>query len=189
MPINEKSKLVFIHIPKTGGTSIEEMFDIHKMISKKCVVPSPQHITGAMVLEKIGSKLWSKCYKFTIVRNPYTRILSEYNWTGGALYGMDFGSFIQKVRRIVREKRCYSKFKFDHFLPQHKFIEGVELDYIGKFEDYDSVVRQLEKQTGTTVKKVHTQSGKKKKTHLTKGEKDIVYDIYEKDFKIFGYAR
>ena len=64
-----------------------------------------------------------------------------------------------------------------------------ELDYIGKFEDYDSVVRQLEKQTGTTVKKVHTQSGKKKKTHLTKGEKDIVYDIYEKDFKIFGYAR
>jgi len=191
MPINLPNKVIFVHIPKTGGSSIEKMFNIKQLISTKKTCPSLQHMTGDMIRKKIGRKAWKRCFRFTIVRHPYTRMLSEYNWGGSAIVKNDFMKFMKRVRYIVKANRCHAKFKFDHFLPQHKYTDGVRMHYIGKFEEYENVVQHIENKMGKKVRRLHFQRGKRKskKTFLTQEEKDIIYEVYEKDFETFNYKR
>ena len=76
-------KLLFIHIPKTGGTSVEESVSgycktsllLHRV--PDFLKNSPQHLTASNLKEiGFGPSLFD--YSFAIVRNPYRRIESEY---------------------------------------------------------------------------------------------------------------
>ena len=104
MPINKKLKVLFIHIPKTGGTSISQMLDfstisnlnysgsttkypaLYKVYSDsfslydyvKLLTKPPQHFTNIELKKIFGSSI-NDYYKFSVVRNPYQRIASGYN--------------------------------------------------------------------------------------------------------------
>ena len=60
-------KNLFIHINKCGGTSIK------KVLSNKPGVVIPKNDN---LIKMSNSDLWSSYNKFTIIRNPYSRILS-----------------------------------------------------------------------------------------------------------------
>ena len=70
-------KLIFIHIPKTGGSFIERkmrllnerFFNDHKIFGG--------HTTIEKFKKKLGVDSSYKC--FSVVRNPYNRIISAYN--------------------------------------------------------------------------------------------------------------
>ena len=63
----KKTNFVFIHINKTAGTSINDNI---KMYAKP-------HYTVKEVQEKIGPD-WFHAFTFTVVRNPYDRVVSQY---------------------------------------------------------------------------------------------------------------
>ena len=75
--ISHQHKFIFVHIPKCGGTSIENFFGAWKDHNEFCVGgQTRQH----WKLEEILS-LYPDCknyFKFTFVRNPFSRIVSEY---------------------------------------------------------------------------------------------------------------
>ncbi len=74
--ILKKPKLLFIHIPRTGGSSIENFFNFRpcaQMDNK-----SSRHLT----LEECEEFCRIEDYfKFTIVRNPWDRLLSWFLWS------------------------------------------------------------------------------------------------------------
>jgi len=84
MPFLEAAgkKVLFIHIPRTGGTSTEEW--LRRMAPLRFFtfgVPSflkctPQHLTYSDIQAIFGDAYFD--YAFTIVRNPYRRLESEY---------------------------------------------------------------------------------------------------------------
>ena len=79
--LNSEIKYIFIHIPKNGGTSIENKLDKIKLISKKFYDNVPiQHLTLPYIKNNLKLKNYDKLIKFTIVRNPYKRLLSDYYW-------------------------------------------------------------------------------------------------------------
>ena len=79
MPYNDKKKIIFLHIPKTGGTTIERLFNINLFHSSRPDErPSLQHLTCNMLCEKMGKSKYDSYYKFTFIRNPWARILSTY---------------------------------------------------------------------------------------------------------------
>ena len=59
----------FIHINKCGGTSIEALLGIPKV-----------HDTAEQRIERIGLNQWNKRFTFSIVRNPYSKVVSHYNY-------------------------------------------------------------------------------------------------------------
>jgi len=63
------SNYVFIHINKCGGTSIEKFLGIQK-----------RHETAQEVLERIGLRRWNEIYSFSIVRHPYSKVISHYKY-------------------------------------------------------------------------------------------------------------
>ena len=69
--INNKHNFIFIHIPKTAGTSIESVFG-------KC---RAKHKTIKKTLRDIPQgKTHEDYFKFTFIRNPWDRIVSLYEY-------------------------------------------------------------------------------------------------------------
>ena len=84
--LSENRNVVFFHIPKTGGTSIESwlvnLLDskqilFHKFILEDMLV-TPQHLGYSTIQKLIGEEVFAKSYKFMIVRNPFDRLESEF---------------------------------------------------------------------------------------------------------------
>ena len=124
MPYINKHRLIFIHIPKTGGTSVEEYFGIrwpldgtilrsHDIHTFDGINYFPQHFTSD-IIKKHDPEKWSKYKKFTIVRNPYTKILSEYISTQKPAK-FDNAEFNKWLNWMLTVKK-------DHHLPQHKYF-------------------------------------------------------------------
>lgn len=76
--IDHVNKVIFIHIPRCAGTSIERMFlgadfwDVN---------PFMKHAT-ASVCRKCYARYWDDYYKFSIVRDPYDRFRSMWKHRG-----------------------------------------------------------------------------------------------------------
>lgn len=105
-----KSKIIFVHIPKTGGTSVEvainthyykygygviftdknnEINQIRYENLKKVVKMRNLNITRKFALQHLksneykvtlGDDTYNEYFKFAICRNPYDRIISEFFW-------------------------------------------------------------------------------------------------------------
>jgi chondroitin 4-sulfotransferase 11 len=73
--ISHEHKCIFIHIPKTGGTSIELLFD--PKANKRDV--KWKHYTSSEFKRDTPRK-FKTYYKFSIVRNPWALCYSMYNY-------------------------------------------------------------------------------------------------------------
>lgn len=129
--ISKKYKLIFIHIPKTGGSSVEKsmsnIFDekinirnggthiendrIKKPIKNS--FNSLKHATATELFNHYGSTKFNNYHKFTIIRNPWDRLLSLYKWNTNKKYNKkDFINFLPKnnPNEINRAKWTINKF-------------------------------------------------------------------------------
>ena len=124
---SHEKKLIFVHIPKTGGTTIEYYLDLMKSDNGYCIKNNKayQHFTWNDYKLLLGDEIYSKYFKFSIVRNPINRCISEYYWTRlkfGFKSGCSFDKFLSEVEKIVKNKK-YNESKFhDHFQHQSDFI-------------------------------------------------------------------
>jgi chondroitin 4-sulfotransferase 11 len=83
MLISHDYKFIFIHIGKTGGTSIERALCSFLRIDFEATEISPdgkwwKHKWAAVMREILGKDLWDDYFTFAFVRNPYDMILSLY---------------------------------------------------------------------------------------------------------------
>jgi hypothetical protein len=128
---------VFIHIPKTGGTSIRK-----GIWQKNYDGP----VFGYIPEE------WGKLFKFAFVRHPLQRFVSAYNmFTEGYMYRSnlqetriwtieDFVSIVldETILYDGRRKSIEEKIRH-HTIPQtHKFNCLFSADYIGFFENFET---------------------------------------------------
>ena len=77
MPISHELKTVFIHVPKTGGQSISKMLGIPKGTPHNYYWEGLTHLRLSAIRDRENIEGY---YTFMFVRNPYDKILSEYNW-------------------------------------------------------------------------------------------------------------
>ena len=188
-------KLLFIHIPKAAGVSV------HKTLFG---IDSPgHHLTASIHKSRFSEKEWDQTFKFTFVRNPYSRLYSAYNYLsqGGRRRDLDkeyqcklntyesFDAFvINGLEKAVNEK-------IQHFTPQFEMItdsNGVLMvDFIGKYETLEidfriiqhlskrKIIRNLKQENFATTPKEHFT--------FSPQMINIVQKVYQKDFELFGY--
>lgn len=136
MPIYNKN-LLFIHIPKTGGTYIEnklKKYDKYNLFGYSNVFQSYlQHFTYIQYIEILKKEI-NVYNKFTIIRNPYDRLYSAYkqkfnNTSDPYLINMmksyDFKDFVlNKLENLLinRHNNSY-RGNITHILPQTEFIK------------------------------------------------------------------
>jgi hypothetical protein len=71
MPISNELKLIFIHIPKNAGTAITN--------SKTAKFFSGGHQSAKEIMNQYP-KEWNQYFKFAVVRNPWDRVVSNYEY-------------------------------------------------------------------------------------------------------------
>ncbi len=144
MIISDQYEFIFIHIPKTGGMSIRRALAEQGIIQFK---PSRlQRFMSALGLNKnyrtfrfrthgnlqsvepvMPKKLFEKYTKFTVVRNPWARLISEYEYFR---QGSELHSNVLKRRRHAWAKNIKT---FEEFVYRKADQENSrQYDYLKK---------------------------------------------------------
>jgi hypothetical protein len=199
---------VFVHIPKTGGQSVEKTlfpemeppketnYDIFTGWDEKNKIWM-QHASMQQINDLYETDV-SKYFKFGFVRNPWSRAVSDYVWMQEEIkksdsflnYLLEQGEF--KQRLTVRRN---NRWRGDHVIPQFDFLfdnSGTQLvDFIGKLENFQSDFDIVCDKIGIPRKKLSRQLIAKKRKHYTEYYDDetrqIVAEKYAKDIEMFGY--
>jgi hypothetical protein len=194
-------KCIYIHIPKTAGTSIEQFLkDNGKNSIDYLGVRNNRslHHLLAIELKKELPFLFNKYYKFSLVRNPYDRLLSEYYWTPipgiGYKSGQSKADFITYVSNVVNKKLYFDNIYNDHFIPQVDFLysgKNLLVDQIFRYEDLDWVVKYLKKKLNIDNDLPYLNKSKNniKKIEWNERQKERIYKIYFRDFISFNYEK
>lgn len=224
MVIAHKQKFIFIPIQKTGSTSIREVLD------KKynCVEASSDNSsliynhTSACRLklyfeEKKQYRFsnqdywnWNEYFKFTFVRNPYARLVSQYNYfckigsnpqevidsNGDEFtYPIDYYNLCKEInKKTFKQFVQNNQNTFD--VPYSKFCLE-EFDFIGKTEnmqtDFNKAIECINKNTkgvsmDTLVVPHYNKSSKKHYSDYYDDEtKKIAEEFYGEDIERFNY--
>ena len=85
--IKDDISLLYLHVPKCGGSSIVDTFkessykatlEMRGLPPQQCLYSSPQHQTCSALKELIRCEKLSDI--FIVTRSPYDRLKSEFNW-------------------------------------------------------------------------------------------------------------
>lgn len=209
--ICDKHKFVFIHIPKTGGHSVDKYF-----IQKGLVDDDKWHCTGNQIMKYMGVEKWKEYQTFTIVRNPWDRMVSEYSWQGGL--GKDqiptpwgdknvtFKQFLKMVFKsphdhhdmnLVRNFDTWYRLqevKDGHLNDQYSFItdqnNNIIIDNLIRFESLNQQFKQMLVKVGLPPDDL-PHLNKSKHKHYTEyydqESIDLVACRFKRDIETLGY--
>lgn len=185
------TKVIYIHIPKAAGSSIAmSLYNTDK----------PGHYK-AWEYRWENPKIYEQYYKFSVVRNPYTRISSAFSYlkSGGKSnrdlswakrhvfkYG-DVNDFIENeiLKSTVQN--------WVHFSPQYLFVcdeqERIIVDDIFKLEELEKYLETISERTGRNLTDMQLLNKSNKTSDLNDHSKTIINTIYSKDFRIFSYEK
>lgn len=196
MPIFEQgnTKVLFIHIPKTGGSSIENM--LKQQVTMTFFSPTPpsglkicpQHLQINDFKILFGCEKWS--WIFSVVRDPYDRIESEYHWKTDAHFKKS-GNRLNFSQWVINQLNAAKKNPFaldNHLRPQTDFISSnVE---IFKYEDgLHEITSELEKYFDfpETLKLPTDNTSNRDEVHWSNEALNFVNDFYKNDFMQLNY--
>lgn len=83
MFISHRYNVIFIHIQKAGGSSIQRLFEqldpqLETTINIDEAKNRPKHCFASDIEEVIGREKFNNYYTFSVVRNPFDRLVSWY---------------------------------------------------------------------------------------------------------------
>ena len=212
--IDHDKKFVFLQIPKTGSDSICNCLlkflckkNMMSELSNKSIFGGCGHHSNLEELVNQTNQTFEDYFIFTIVRNPFDRVLSEYTYIPKYLAKIESG----EIRRICNNLNGYSVESFrdkfptftsyvknipeiiflnGHGRPQYSYVRYKKPDFIGRFEnlqeDFDTICDKI-----GIPKQQLPHLNKTKHKHYTEyyddETREIVAKKYAKDIEYFGY--
>ena len=143
--INHKYKCIFIHIQRTGGTSIERTIQGEDQWNK---LHRTKHILASTAKE-IYADYWNDYFKFSFVRNPWDRIYSmaKMKWNDMEIRGnnINVNNYVNFINKMKYELPLFSESISRLHMYNNNYKENSvycnilneELDFIGKFENLE----------------------------------------------------
>jgi len=197
--ISHKNKFIFIHIPKTAGTTIRA-----SMRGEYDQLHNPHHATMFQLKKLLPEKTFQTYFKFAFVRNPYARQVSiwEYSHKIVNMYeksGKNHRSELEKNYQVCLEKTKFKNFKafcarpvqYDYsYYYRDPNTDKVLLDFFGKVENLQEDFNIACDKIGIPRRQL-SHLNKTNHKHYSKyydeETKRIVAERYAKDIEYFGY--
>jgi hypothetical protein len=199
--IDQEYKFIFVHIPRTGGTSIEKLLfkgsnDYKEWLGYNSEYKLfAQHATIKQLKNELNVRV-DDYFKFTIIRNPYERAVSDYFWLSKRKlsHPTSFKDYLllrngfEKLNHLRDETG-----RGDHFLTQFQFIEiegKLEIDFIIRFENLQTDFNVVCDKIGIPKQQLphdHKSKHKHYTEYYDEETKQIVAEKFSKDIEYFGY--
>lgn len=184
--IDHKRRLLFIHIARTGGSSIETALAGDNWWR---IDPGSKHISASQARVLYGEEIWGSYLKFSIVRNPWDRLVSMWatGWWWGAtthLKGKKPGSFHEFLRTLQPHPHEFYK-----SLLYHEILDE-PVDAVLRFEHLNDDFELLLKRAGCgTVALPHVERRNRAeyRNYYDAISCDLVASTFRKDIADYGY--
>ena len=207
--ISHDKKCIFIHIPKCGGTSVEDVIWPQKQgrteddlwmgfvsrFENKYQTGGLQHLLARQVREEVGSDVFSAYYKFAFVRNPWDRIVSQFAYMQqrpdlmdflGMTSDTEFKAYLELIRRKEHVQ----------WMPQVRFLLDQDgsllVDRIGRLESFNEDCAQIFSALGLAPDLFpgHAKKSKRKSLEYYYADSEsieMVADLFAEDIKFLEY--
>ncbi len=190
---------IFIHINKTGGSSIEKVLNIHF-----------EHKTALYKIEKLGREVWDKRITFTVVRNPWDKVVSQYHYDSGIRRHkimkrphsvdtkraplinkpVEFNEWVQ-LTYGRQDPTYYVRPKF--FAPQIDWISDKQGNILVKdilfFENLNEDFKKLADKIGRNISLPHVNKSSRGeyRKYYTDETSIIIQKWFKRDIEVFNY--
>jgi chondroitin 4-sulfotransferase 11 len=197
---------IFFHIVKTAGLSVEDWLGAENVdrVGTDLTFVSGwddefgylQHATPEVLLKKVGAELFERCFRFTIVRNPFARVASYYFYNYD-MNGRRFGGFDHYIRALPELLRMSPIEATGYHYPQVDYtrLYGEPCCHeIVRFEHLPDGLKPVAERLGITRPlpflnaERHPARGYRPVSSFYSPETArILVDVYAEDFEAFGY--
>lgn len=225
MPYLPSLGLVYVAIPKTGTTSLSralrnmvepegEVQLIREKIDTKFRARyrldeigdkkpgHAKHLSALQLKYILGAEEFERCTKFSVVRNPWARMVSRYYFT----HAESEPSLLEKLQRGT--SRRFHKKAFEPWIEniwakqksgQRKNSQLAKLvdldgqllvDYVGRLEDVQATLDWVSQQVGVEPMPMPYVNGTRKGHYsqfYNQATKEMVAEICQLDIEYFGY--
>ena len=193
-------RLFFAHVPKTGGSSVEEYLirrfggplslrdKTHwAQDRKRGLIALSTHFTARDLDDVLPHDV---DHLFAVVRDPLKRMQSQFRFQEGVsrTRSLNFSSWLRVMFKACEiDPRVYQ----NHIRPQSDLVrEGSE---VFKLEDkFDDMIAWLSEVTGTEAPEDgvgHFLKKKHEPIKMTRQDVKLITDFYAVDYDRFGYER
>ena len=154
-----------------------------------------QHLTGELIRKVVGEKKFQSCTKFSVVRNPYTKSKSQFEYMKTRpdlrkFVGMEIETPFESYLKLIT--------KIDHvqWMKQSSFLCSSKgellVDQILRFENFPNEVSEFFRSHNIAFKEIphlNRSTYREGEELLTPTAISAINEIYEEDFELFGYER
>ncbi|WP_166422370.1 sulfotransferase family 2 domain-containing protein [Paraglaciecola sp. 20A4] len=215
MLLNHRYKFLYIHIAKTGGTSIRSvlnklrwhdpmyylMFPCHKLSNMSGHVTGtkfPRHCGAITAKEMLPDAFFNQLYKFAFVRNPWDLQVSSYHHIQrekpALLKGIkNFNEFIEykfdPARPYIFHFDIATKLQSEHLID---LSGNIIVDYIGRYEtlidDFSTIVQRCGmKNTPLPHKRKANGRAQDYRSYYNDDSCEAVSRHYKRDIELLNY--
>ena len=212
MLVSHKHKFIFIHVPTTGGSSIRKALSSFRDEERRMHKHYPLDENIKLYSDIAWQGDLNDYYKFTIVRNPWHRLLSiwRYSTKGVAWKGWpnhssatppsfkDFVYYAIQRSKMIKEHDL-ERPQPSRAIDQRFFLGNTKFNFIGRTESLAEDFKKICEEIGLTeIELPHmnrsTRAGKNKDCGLEMYDEEIVKallgcEIFRKQLNYFGYSR
>ncbi len=213
--ISDRHRVVYVETPKAGCTTVKRALQIietgsedglAKNVHERSTSPLKTPETSAFSADEIYAS--PDVFRFCIVRNPYTRVVSAYldklvtnKWEARRrLPKLGFApdaeiTLLQFLQTIASQKPAVMDI---HWMPQTVLLQPgkVRYDVIGRLENFDADFAAIMQRVapafldkyGTFDHSPHRTGAAQRIAELVgPEEEELIRQIYADDFRVFGY--
>lgn len=190
-------KALFIHVPKTGGTSIKEYFD--NQYDERFFHASARRF------QHMFPHNWNDIFKFAFVRNPWDRYVSMYHYRVRIgdpeleieLSNVSFADWLKTIRDLYEYKQSKAlTFGYGVFIGnQVNYLiddkKNICMDFIGRYESLQKDFYQVCVKLGIEVREMpHLKrtSHKQYQSYYDDETREIIQKLCWRDIEEFNYT-
>lgn len=206
--VSTEKNFLFIHIPKTGGSSINHLLYPYRDFELSTI----HHVPIETFRNWTPTHIFNSLYKFCFVRNPWDLQVSVWRYTVKNVgLDIDFKSYIKW--KFLNDTNVLDYFNFVdsnqeqdkhliqnawyvHRVPQIYYVVDesgkVMMDYIGKLETIDSDMEFLADKLDLDIQyvpkiNITNHNNESYKNYYDQETKKIIEDRFKMDIEAFGY--
>lgn len=203
----------FVDIPRTSSSALRTELGAyfgaahgkkniagHKNVTQQLV---PDHQTGLQMRDQFGSDAWAALFTFSVVRNPWSRMVSFYRYRRDRAHvrlplEWQFNDYLHEVASARRGGPIHEVMRYPpQYMSCSEFLYDTEgtllVDHVVRFENRDTdldPVRQRigVQQLGSEALNQTFSDGNDFRDYYDDTSRDLVGDIFAEDCKNFGYS-
>jgi hypothetical protein len=178
-------ELIFVHIARTGGTSIETALTGHDWW---LISPETKHLSARQVRLGAGEARWAKYFKFSVVRNPWDRVVSMFatGWWMGDQRQRDaqaeFQHFIAHLAPHPHER--YASLHYSEIINE-------KLDMIIRYEALQEGFERVCEAIGSPAMRLGRQEARPRlhySAYYNDATRRQVGELFKRDIEHYGYG-